>query len=52
MARTKILITGLEPKYLTKNDLWDGTWLEKKYPHYFKSKEEKEKWQDQKNKRD
>tara|TARA_B100000780_G_C21075189_1_gene432804 strand:+ start:469 stop:639 length:171 start_codon:yes stop_codon:yes gene_type:complete len=25
----------LSPKYLTENDLWDSSWLRKKYPDRF-----------------
>ena len=25
----------LSPKYLTENDLWDSSWLRKKYPERF-----------------
>lgn len=26
---------GLDPQYLTDNDLWDSSWLMKKYPEKF-----------------
>lgn len=27
-------------EYLEKNKLWDSQWLEKEYPHYFKTKKD------------
>ena len=27
---------GLDPQYLTDNDLWDSSWLMEKYPERFK----------------
>jgi len=27
----------LSPEYLTKNDLWDSSWLKEKYPERFKN---------------
>lgn len=29
------------PKYLEKHNLWDSTWLEKKYPEYFNQNKDK-----------
>lgn len=34
-------IPKIDPKYLTKNKLWDSYWLEKKYPEKFKRHEKK-----------
>lgn len=37
---------GMNPKYLTNNDLWDTDWLKEKYPDRFKYRtmDEEEKW--------
>jgi len=37
---------GMNPDYLTKNNLWDTDWLKEKYPDRFKHRtmDEEEKW--------
>lgn len=30
------IIPKMDPKQLTNDKLWDGYWLEEKYPHKFK----------------
>ena len=32
-----VLYPLLSPEYLTKNDLWDSSWLKEKYPEMFKN---------------
>lgn len=32
------IIPKMDPKKLTNDKLWDGYWLEEKYPHKFKNK--------------
>ena len=39
MAESKVpKYKFMDPNYLTKNDLWDSTWLMKKYPRGFGKK--------------
>lgn len=32
---TKYVIVNVDPLYLTRLNLWDGQWLEKRYPERF-----------------
>jgi hypothetical protein len=32
---TKYVIVNVDPLYLTRHNLWDGQWLEKRYPERF-----------------
>jgi hypothetical protein len=37
----KLKLQKMDPKDLTTKKLWDGQWLETKYPHKFKKNEKR-----------
>lgn len=49
MSKNKgdFIIPKMDPKQLTDDNLWDGYWLEEKYPHKFKKNKQ---WQQKVNK--